>query len=92
MNIKFGCSLSLVPVKSRLVLPFWYRLTWLVPDKGPLSGCSYFISPYRHMHGVDVACRYRWSGVICVCLLLTAVILAKAAELMEMPFRGVRLM
>jgi len=29
-------SLSLV--KSRLVLPFWYRLTWVVPDKGPLNG------------------------------------------------------
>jgi len=21
------------------VLPFWYRLTWVVPDKGPLNGC-----------------------------------------------------
>ena len=25
-------------VKSRLVLPFWYRLTRVVPDKGPLNG------------------------------------------------------
>ena len=33
-------SLSLAPVKYRLVLPFWYRLTWVVPDKGPLSGCG----------------------------------------------------
>ena len=32
-------SLSLVSVKSRLVLPFWYRLTRVVPDKGPLNGC-----------------------------------------------------
>jgi len=32
--------LSLAPVKSRFVLPFWYRLTSLVPDKGPLSGCK----------------------------------------------------
>ena len=32
-------SLSLASVKSRLVLPFWYRLTWIVPDKGPLNGC-----------------------------------------------------
>ena len=31
--------LSLASVKSRLVLPFWYRLTWVVPDKGPLNGC-----------------------------------------------------
>ena len=35
-----GChSLSLASVKSRLVLPFWYRLTWVVPDKGRLNGC-----------------------------------------------------
>ena len=26
-------SLSLASVKSRLVLPFWYRLYWVVPDK-----------------------------------------------------------
>ena len=32
-------SLSLAPVKSRLVLPFWYWLTWVVPDIGPLNGC-----------------------------------------------------
>ena len=25
--------------KSRLVLPFWYQLTRVVPDKGPLNGC-----------------------------------------------------
>ena len=32
-------SLSLASVKSRLVLPFCYRLTWVVPEKGPLNGC-----------------------------------------------------
>ena len=32
-------SLSLASVKSRLVLPFWYRLTRVVPGKGPLRGC-----------------------------------------------------
>jgi len=32
-------SRSLASVKSRLVLPFWYRLTRVVPDKGPLSWC-----------------------------------------------------
>jgi len=32
-------SLSLASVKSKLVLPFWYRLTRVVPDKGPLNGC-----------------------------------------------------
>jgi len=32
-------SLSLVSAKSRLVLPFWYRLTRVVLEKGPLNGC-----------------------------------------------------
>jgi len=32
-------SLSLASVKSRLVLPFWYQLTRVVPDKGPVNGC-----------------------------------------------------
>jgi len=32
-------SLSLASVKSRLVLPFWYRLTRLVLEKGPLNRC-----------------------------------------------------
>jgi len=31
--------LSLALVKSRLVLPFWYWLTWVVPEKGPLNVC-----------------------------------------------------
>jgi len=32
-------SLSLASVKSRLVLPFWYLLTQVVPEKEPLNGC-----------------------------------------------------
>ena len=32
-------SLSLASVISRLVLPFWYRLTRVVLDKGSLNGC-----------------------------------------------------
>ena len=27
-------------VKSRLILPFWYRLTRVVLEKGPLNGCG----------------------------------------------------
>ena len=33
-------SLSFASVKSRLVSPFWYRLTRVVPEKGPLNGCA----------------------------------------------------
>jgi len=31
--------------KSRLVLPFWYQLTRVVPEKGPLNGsvCVYYV-------------------------------------------------
>jgi len=32
-------SLSLASANFRLVLPFWYRLTRVVLDKGPLNGC-----------------------------------------------------
>ena len=35
-------SLSLALLKSRLVLPFCYRLTWVVPEKGPLNGFVFF--------------------------------------------------
>ena len=44
--------LSLASVKSRLVLPFWYRLTWVVPDKGLLNGCvCTFDLDILHMYG-----------------------------------------
>jgi len=32
-------SLSLALGKSRLLLPFWYQLTWVVLEKGQLNGC-----------------------------------------------------
>ena len=34
-------SLSVASVKSGSVLPFWYRLTRVFPEKGPLNGCVY---------------------------------------------------
>ena len=49
-------SLSLASVKSRLVLPFWYRPTWVVPEKGPLNGCAcvcYFLC-YSAVSGCDL--------------------------------------
>ena len=51
-------SLSLASVKSRLVLPFWYRLTRVVSDKGPLNGgrvSSYFnvtLTTVYHLYNV----------------------------------------
>ena len=37
-------SQSLAPVKSRLVLPFWYRLTQVFLEKRPLNGCCCCLS------------------------------------------------
>ena len=33
-------TMSLASVKSRLVLPFWYWLAWVVPEKRPLNGVA----------------------------------------------------
>jgi len=44
------------PVKSKLVLPFWYRLTWVVPDRGPLNVC------------VCVCVRVHACACVCVCV------------------------
>ena len=50
------CSLSLASVKSRLVLPLWYWLTRVVPEKGPLNGCSFVrsrvLSLYKMLENV----------------------------------------
>jgi len=40
--------LTVSSVKSRLVLPFWYRLTWVVPEKGLLNGCVCVIVRIQH--------------------------------------------
>jgi len=48
-------SLSLALVKSRLVLPFWYRLTQVVPEKGPLNGCVYSAIQYSAPQGCKPA-------------------------------------
>ena len=41
---------SLASFKSRLVLPFWYRLTQVVLGKRPLNGCSSSSSRRRRHH------------------------------------------
>ena len=57
--------LSVAAVKSRLVffLPFWYRLTWVVLEKGPLNGCvcvgiyrSVTMASCSDMHHFTFAC------------------------------------
>jgi len=52
--------------KSRLVLPFWYRLIQVVPSKGPLNGCSSLLMkefqnslPSCRQHQNSDECRIR---------------------------------
>ena len=52
-------SLSLASVKSRLVLPFWYRLNQVILDKGPLNGCVC-------MH-VCIYCRSKRQPCVTIC-------------------------
>ena len=57
-------SLSLASVKSRLVLPYWYRLTGVVPDKGPLNGCvcvCVSLSQWCSQSSRDAEARDQWT-------------------------------
>jgi len=55
-------SLSLASVKSRLFLPFWYRLTRVVPEKGR-STCV-CVSAYL----IDWARDIKFLACLCVCM------------------------
>ena len=56
-----------VAVKSRLVLPFWYRLTRVVLDKGPLNGCVCYAST---AHPMNCWMNYVFDLSVCVCVLM----------------------
>jgi len=68
-------SLSLASVKSRLVLPFWYRLTWIVPEKGPLNGCVCVCND-RSYHGgfIIMVLIAHYSSISWITTLLLALI------------------
>ena len=51
-------SLSLASVKSRLVLPFWYRLTRVVPEKGLLNRCVCVICTQSYSEN--------WPKLLCI--------------------------
>ena len=51
MNVALNSLLTLASVKSRLVLPFWYRLTQVVLDKGPLNVCVCVFRDYPSKRG-----------------------------------------
>ena len=83
-------SLFLAPVKSRLVLSLWYRLTWIVLDKGPLNSCvcvGFFIGVFWFCIVLDTnacCCVCRRCGL--TCMLDTLVSPAETAELIKMLF------
>ena len=53
---------SLASFKSRLILPFWYRLTQVVPEKTPLNGCSSSNSNCYGNWNWDSASLTHWSN------------------------------
>ena len=75
-------SLSLASVKSRLVLPFSYWLTWVVPEKGPLNGCVCFVVWRR------VQWKRSWSWPP---MAVTSSSLARLSRLSSVPSRSPRL-
>jgi len=48
-------------------LPFWYRLTWVVPDKGPLNVC---VLPFWYRPTRVVPDKGSLNGCVCVCVFL----------------------
>ena len=46
----------LASVKSILVLPFWYWLTWVVPEKGSLNVCVCVCVDFNERHIVLFSC------------------------------------
>jgi len=62
-------SLSLASVKSRLVVPFWYRLTCVVRDKGPLNRCvcvcvCVFIALEADTSLIRISAKFHWTDRI----------------------------
>ena len=67
-------SLSLATVKSRLVLPFWYWLTRVVSDKGPLNGCVCMCVIFdRVIQKVDIFDTVYRKNSIVVCTIFTII-------------------
>ena len=67
--------LTVSSVKSRLVLPFWYRLIRVVPEKGPLNGCVYVVSTFVTFSSVSLLVDF----LLVVNLLLLITVLLTSA-------------
>jgi len=89
-------SLSLASVKSTLVLSFWYRLTRVVPDKGPLNGCVCVCHCYHmwrltwlkyitcyHYHVLKLSCHHLVCAVLCCTNSSYSPVFTSACQLMH---------
>ena len=87
-------SMSLGSVKSRLVLPFWYWLTQVVLDKGPLNRCVCVvclhccINNYRLLHlsfiantWIDKVLHPTWHNITVMCDLINFYLLTVQVSL-----------
>jgi len=50
--------------KIQMVLPFWYRLTRVVPEKGPLNGCVCVIVAILYDHVIMYVGLFGHSAVV----------------------------
>ena len=76
---------SLASVKSTLVLPFWYRLTQVVPDKGPLNGCVCVCVLYHLLYCVTV----KYTALLQMPQYCTIIVVVFLSVLKQLPvFRG----
>ena len=55
--------------KIQIGLPFWYRLTWVVPEKGPLNGCvcACVVKTIFQRCVIGTACMYYAEEGLCIC-------------------------
>ena len=67
--LEVGADVHMAQLMPAQALPFWYRLTWVVPEKGPLNGCVcmcvYCLVP---AHPGSPGQRAVKRGGVCVCV------------------------
>jgi len=60
-GISISWALCKSTPRSRQVLPFWYRLTRVVPEKGPLNGC---LCVKSYVHSTEhFTCKSKTTGL-----------------------------
>ena len=71
-------------VKSRLVLPFWYRLTWVVPEKWLLNGCvCVLLLNLTEKVWKSVNIWWRYGHELCVLFFLTHSVVVVARVIID---------